>query len=142
MYEKPSPHVRWSWVGLLLAVAIPHIVVGGWLLWRLFPWLTLPFVALSVAAVLVLALWYLPQRRKNMRYVLGTQRVTVQSGVLFFTSRRMELNAVRQVTLLQGPIERRCRTAFLLISATGGYLLIGGIDRQKAEEWCKGRFPL
>lgn len=142
MYEKPSPHVLWSWVSIVLAVAIPHIIIGGWLLWRLLPHLTIPFVVLSVAATAVILLWYLPQRRQNMRYSLGQQRVTVRGGVLFITSRRMELDAVRQVTLLQGPVERRHHTAFLLINGTGGYLLIEGIDRQRAEEWCKGRFPL
>ena len=142
MYEKPSPHVLWSWVSLLMAVAIPHVVVGGWLLWRLFPLLTVPFILLTVAFVLVAALWYLPRRRENMRYCLGDEWVTVRGGVLFITNRRMDLNAVRQVTLLQGPVERRCHTAFLLISATGGYLLIEGIDQRKAEEWCRGRFPL
>lgn len=142
MYEKPSPRVLWSWVSILVAVAIPHLVVGGWLLWRLFPRLVMPFLLLSAAAVAVIGLWYLPRRRENMRYSLGEQRVTVRGGVLFITSRRMELDAVRQVTLLQGPVERRCNTAFLLISATGGYLLIEGIDRPRAEEWCRGRFPL
>ena len=142
MYEKPSPRVLWSWVSILIAVAIPHLAVGGWLLWRLFPRLVMPFLLLSVAAVAVIGLWYLPRRRENMRYSLGDQWVTVRGGVLFITSRRMELDAVRQVTLLQGPVERRCDTAFLLISATGGYLLIEGIDRLRAEEWCRGRFPL
>ena len=142
MYEKPSPHVLWSWVILLLAVAVPHTVVGGWLLWRLFPLLTVPFILLTVGFVLVTALWYLPRRRENMRYCLGHRWVTVQGGVLFITNRRMDLNAVRQVTLLQGPVERRCHTAFLLISATGGYVLIEGIDLRKAQEWCRGRFPV
>lgn len=142
MCERPSPRVLWSWVSILLAVAVPHMVVGGWLLWRLFPPLTVPFILLTIGFVLITALWYLPRRRDNMRYCLGDRRVTVQGGVLFITSRRMELDAVRQVTLLQGPIERRCHTAFLLISATGGYLLLEGIDRRKAEEWCRGRFPL
>ena len=142
MYEKPSPRVIWSWVTLVLAVAIPVTVVHLWLLDRFFPRFSLAYLLATVVALLYLLLVYLPLRRRNLRFALGEERVTVTGGVVLITSRRMELRSVRQVTLLQGPVERLCHTAFLLVSATGGYLLIEGVDHARAQEWCRRMVPL
>lgn len=139
--EKPADCVLWSWMLLLavaavpltaaVAVAIPYLPA----LWRGWLWLVWCGVFVVIACV------YLPLRRRSMRFALTEDSVEVTIGVLFITTRRIRREAVRQVTLLQGPIERRCHTAFLLVSGTGGYLLIEGIDLAQAEEWCHHLYP-
>jgi len=80
-------------------------------------------------------------RRRSASFSLEQEHVAVTGGVLFTTTRRMRMDAVRQVTLLQGPLERRFGTAFLLVSGTGGHLLVEGIDRARADVWCQRLLP-
>ena len=137
MTEKPTPCVLWSWMLLLATVAVPLTTLCAFATaylpttaqrWTWIIWVSL--LALTAGV-------YLPLRRKGMRFSLTHRGVEVTAGVLWITARRMHRDAVRQVTLLQGPIERRCNTAFLLVSGTGGYLLIEGIPLAQAEEWCR-----
>lgn len=141
MTEKPAPCVLWSWVLLALTAAVPLtallIVAAGYLppVWRLTLW-TVWGLALALFGGV-----YLPLRRRNLRFSLTEDSIEVTGGVLIITTRRIRREAVRQVTLLQGPIERRCHTAFLLVSATGGYLLAEGLPLAQAEEWCRRLYP-
>ena len=141
MVQKPSPRVIWSWVALLLAVVIPLTVVHTWLLDRFAPRLSVWYLIATAVALAVMLFLYLPRRRQSLGYALEEGRITATGGVVVTTGRRMELQAVRQVTLLQGPVERRCKTAFVLVSATGGYLLIEGLDQDLAREWCRRMVP-
>ena len=137
MTEKPTPCVLWSWMLLLVTAAVPLTALCA------FATAYLPTMAqrwtwgIWVSLLALTAGVYLPLRRQNMRFSLTDGGVAVTAGVLWITTRRMHRDAVRQVTLLQGPIERRCHTAFLLVSGTGGYLLIEGIPLAQAEEWCR-----
>ena len=141
MVQKPSPRVIWSWVALLLAVVIPLTVVHTWLLDRFTPRLSVWYLIATAVALAVMLFLYLPRRRQSLGYALEEGRITATGGVVVTTGRRMELQAVRQVTLLQGPVERRCKTAFVLVSSTGGYLLIEGLDQDLAREWCRRMVP-
>ena len=114
-----------------VAVAIPYLPP----LWHGWLWMVWGGIFAAIACV------YLPLRRRSLRFVLTEDSVEVTIGVIFITTRRIRREAVRQVTLLQGPVERRCHTAFLLVSGTGGYLLIEGIDLAQAEEWCHRLYP-
>lgn len=137
MTHRPAPCVLWSWMALLLLAALlPTAIL----------WITLPYLPTAwqgavwlcwSSALTVTAGVYLPLRRRRMRYVLSDTYVQVSAGVLFATTRYMEREAVRQVTLLQGPIERRCAITYLLIRATGGYLLLEGVPIGQAQEWCR-----
>lgn len=139
--EKPADCVLWSWMLLLavaavpltaaIAVAIPYLPP----LWRGWLWMVWSGIFLLIGGV------YLPLRRRSMSFTLTADSVEVTGGVVFITTRRIRREAVRQVTLLQGPIERRCGTAFLLVSGTGGYLLIEGISLVQAEDWCRRLYP-
>ena len=139
--EKPAHCVLWSWMLLLavaalpltaaVAVAIPYLPP----LWHRWLWIVWSGIFLFIGCV------YLPLRRRSMRFALTTDSVEVTGGVVFVTTRHIRREAVRQVTLLQGPIERRCHTAFLLVSGTGGYLLVEGIGLAQAEEWCRRLYP-
>lgn len=136
MTEKPTPCVLWSWLLLLTTAAVPATalltIVAAYLPPAWQPWLWVVWGGiLSVTAGV-----YFPLRRKGMRFSLADDTVEVTGGVVFLSTRRMHRDAIRQVTLLQGPVERRHRTAFLLISGTGGYLLVEGIPLAQAEEWC------
>ena len=141
MTEKPANCVLWSWVILLVMVAIPHTaalaVVATYLP---HPW-RWPLWVLWIGGLAVIGWVYLPLRRKRLRFSLSEQGIETTSGVVFTTTRCIRYDAVRQVTLLQGPIERRCHTAFLLVSGTGGYLLVEGIGLKTAEDWCRRLCP-
>lgn len=141
MTEKPAPCVLWSWVMLSLTAAAPLTallaVAASYLppMWRLTLW------AVWAGVLVLFGCVYLPLRRRNLRYALTENGIEVTVGVLILTTRRIRREAVRQVTLLQGPIERRCHTAFLLVSGTGGYLLAEGLPLAQAEEWCRRLYP-
>lgn len=141
MTEKPAPCVLWSWILLLIAAAIPTTVALAVAATYLpHPWRG-PLWTLWLSGLGITGSVYLPLRRRRMRFTLSEQGIEATVGVLFITMRRIRLDAVRQVTLLQGPIERRCGTAFLLVSSTGGYLLVEGIDLATAESWCRRLCP-
>ena len=141
MIQRPSPRVIWSWVTLILATVVPITVVHMWLLDRFLPRLTVGYLIATVVAVAVLIFLYLPRRRQSLRFSLDERRVSASGGVVVTTGQWMELQAIRQVTLLQGPVERRCKTAFILVSATGGYLLIEGLEQTVAQDWCRRMVP-
>ncbi len=141
MMERPAPQVLWSWLAVLLAIALPLMGCIGWLLWLFWPTF-LPLGAVGCGGVSLLLVVYLPLRRRRLRFSLVGGVLTVTGGVVFATTRWMRVDAVRQVTLLQGPLERRCGTAFLLVSATGGHLLIEGLEQEQAKEWCQRLAPI
>ena len=132
MCDKPSSRVLWSWWTILCLPLCLLTAAGLWLdtrLWCLF-----------------IPLWgwcglYLWLRRRRLRFAIADGYIRVTRGVWITTQRMISLEAVRQVTLLQGPIERLCGTAFILVNSTGGYLLIEGIDCQQADIWCRRLTP-
>lgn len=141
MTEKPADCVVWSWVMLLVIVAVPLTATWAVAVTYLPPSWTWPLWGIWGGTLLLVGGVYLPLRRRNMRFTLSEQDIETIGGVLFITTRRIRCEAVRQVTLLQGPVERRCGTAFLLVSSTGGYLLVEGIRLKTAEDWCRRLCP-
>lgn len=141
MIEKPASCVLWSWMILLGAASIPLTaavaVAAGYLPhpWQWWLWVIWGSALIVVGGV------YLPLRRRSLCFALTENGIETTGGVIFITTRRIRRDAVRQVTLLQGPIERRCHTAFLLVSGTGGYLLVEGIKLETAEAWCHHLYP-
>lgn len=137
MTEKAAPCVLWSWALLALMAAIPLTallaMVTGYVspFWRWTVWVIWGGILVLFFCV------YLPLRRRSLRYSLTNDGIEVTSGVLIRTTRHIHREAVRQVTLLQGPIDRRCGTVFLLVSSTGGYLLAEGLPLATAEDWCR-----
>ena len=128
MCIKPSPRAVWSWWTALSMIFGPLTVTGIRLLGRLGYFL------------IPLWLWggiYLWLRCRRLRYAVTDGYIYTTSGVFITTRRMIPIAAVRQVTLLTGPVEQLCRTAFILINSTGGYLLIEGVDRPQAEVWCR-----
>lgn len=128
MCEKPSPRVLWSWWAAVWLPLCLLTVVGRWLYRPLLYW----FIPLWFVCGV-----YLWLRRQRMVFAIEGGYIHIRSGVWIATQRSIPLKAVRQVTLLQGPIERRCGTAFVLVNSTGGYLFIEGIDHRRAQEWCR-----
>ena len=141
MMEKPAPCVLWSWTMLWTMAAVP---LSGALAvataYLPLPWRWPAWIAFGGGLVLLIAV-YLPLRRRRMGFALTDDGVEVTGGVWFTSTRRMHREAIRQVTLLQGPIERRQHTAFLLVSGTGGYLLVEGVGLASAEDWCRRLYP-
>lgn len=141
MIEKPAKAVLWSWIGLAAVILLPLTGLLGWLVWLFLPEHLLILLALWSGILALFLGVYLPWRQRSMRFCLEEGEITVTGGVLVTTTRRMRIDAVRQITLLQGPLERRFDTAFLLISATGGHLLVEGIAQNRAEVWIKQVHP-
>ncbi len=137
MKQKPSPRVLWSWLTLLVAAVLPLTLLGGWVLTRLPMVLWFPITTAWGVLILIIGAVYLPIRWRRMSFSLEKDRLSATGGVWLRTTRRMHRDAVRQVTLLEGPVERLCHTAFLLVRSTGGYILIEGIDRDLAGDWCR-----
>ena len=135
MIEKPTPRLLWSWMTLLAVVTLPAVWLAEWLVRFFSPHLGGTAAIAGGVSALILGIWYLPRRRDSLSFALEKERVWVRSGVVFVTTRYIPVEAVRQVTLWQGPLERRWDTAFLLIRSTGGYLLVEGISRERAEVW-------
>ncbi len=128
MCDKPSSRVLWSWWAALCLPLCLLTAAGLWLDTRLL----YLFIPLWVWCSL-----YLWLRRRRLRFAITDGYIRVTHGVWITTQRMIPLAAVRQVTLLRGPIERLCRTAFILVNSTGGYLLIEGIDCRQADIWCR-----
>lgn len=133
MGEKPSFRVIWSWLTVLLTAAV---LLSGCIFW-LLP---------QIAAAVCIPLWgifaavgsiWLPLRWRRMRFSIAQGYVCVYGGVWITGHRMMAIDSIRQVTVWQGPVERICHTAFLLIRSTGGYLLLEGVEQARVEEWCR-----
>lgn len=135
--QKPDRRVVWTWVLCALTAAVPPAAVSLWLL----RWHTLPdaistaFTALWGTLLLVTLTVYIPLRRRHMAYSLDDSHLCVWGGVLFRTEHRMPISSVRHVTILQGPLERRFDTAFLLVNGAGGFLLLEGLSMEQATAW-------
>lgn len=80
---------------------------------------------------------YYPLRYRRMRYAVSKDAIVTVRGMLFSVYRRMPLSAVRHITTLRGPIERMTGLAAVLISATGGHLLIEGLTAAEADRLTK-----
>lgn len=135
MCIKPSPRILWSW-GCILLILLALLTAGGlWLCHRLF-YAFLPFFGAFMGVLSAVGGVYLVLRRHRMCFTIGDESVSATTGVWITTNRHIPLAAVRQVSLLQGPIERWCGIAYILVNSTGGYLLIEGIELAQAEVWC------
>ena len=128
MCVKPSPRVLWSWWAILFCPLGLLTAAGIWLRPRLF----YLFIPLWIGCGFFL--WW---RYRRLCYTLSDGHLCATHGIWITIRRMVPTRAVRQVTLWQGPVERRCRTAFLWIQSTGGCLLIEGIPLTDAEDWCR-----
>lgn len=134
-FKRPDRRVKFCWtVYTLCAAGIP--LVASIVLFRLPilpPSLPHAFTALWVAALAVVLTVYYPLRYRRMRYAVGKDAVVTVRGLLFTAYRRMPLSAVRHITTLRGPAEQMTGLSALLISATGGHLLIEGLTADEAD---------
>ncbi len=134
-FKRPDRRVRLCWSVYTLCAAIVPLAVSIVLfrLPMLPPWLPRVFTVLWIAALIAVLTVYYPMRYRRMRYAVDKDAVVTASGLLFTVYRRMPLSAVRHITTLRGPAERTTGLAALLISATGGHLLIEGLTADEAE---------
>ena len=137
MQSTPKKAVLLSWYLLFLLPGTATAVAVWLILRRFLPVAAFPVILLWLGGLLLFCLWYLPRRRRHMRYTLTAGELTVTGGVLFAVRHRMPLTAVRHVTLLQGPVERLCGIAYLSVSGLGGHILLEGLERKQAEVWCR-----
>ena len=134
-FKRPDRRVKLCWTVYTLCAAIIPLTasIALFRLPMLSPWLPRTFTVLWVATLIAMLTVYYPLRYRRMRYAVGKDAVVTARGLLFTVYRRMPLTAVRHITTLRGPAERMTGLAALLISATGGHLLIEGLTADEAE---------
>lgn len=138
-FKRPDRRVILCWtVYTLCACVIP--IVAGIVLYALplLPeWVSHIFTVLWVTTLTIVLAVYYPLRYRRMRYAVDQESIVTVRGMLFSVYRRMPLSAVRHITTLRGPIERMTGLTSVLISATGGHLLIEGIAADEADKLTK-----
>ncbi len=132
--QTPDPRVLWSWETYALATAIPAGLLSYWLwAWERIPTVIAGgFTLLWTVLLASVMLLYLPLRRRRVTYGMDGTHLAVTGGVFIHTQHQMPLTAVRHVTLLQGPLERRFGTAFLWVAGAGGWILVEGVPLEQA----------
>lgn len=134
-FKRPDRRVKLCWTVYTLCAAIVPFVASIVLfhLPMLPPWLPHAFTVFWVFALIATLTVYYPRRYRRMRYAVSNDAVVTAQGFLFTVYRQMPLSAVRHVTTLRGPAERMTGLAALLVSATGGHLLIEGLTADEAD---------
>lgn len=135
--KRPDPRVRISWsVYALLFSPIAGIVTAVLLDLPFIPrWVAWAFLGACAAVLLFLLLVYIPLRCRNARYAVDDERICVVSGVYTVSRRVMPLSRVRHITVIRGPLERAFGTAFVVVAAAGGHLLLEGVPAKEALRW-------
>ncbi len=138
-FKRPDRRVKLCWtVYTLCAALIPLAAsIALFQLPMLPPWLPRAFTVLWIAVLAAVLTVYYPLRYRRMRYTVSKDAIVTVRGMLFSVYRRMPLSAVRHITTLRGPIERMTGLATVLISATGGHLLIEGLTAAEADRLIK-----
>ncbi len=117
----------------LLIAALPLAVLAIFLFYvPLIPlWVTI-VIAITLANGTVFLLgFYLPIWYRQARYILADDGLTTISGVFFRTQRFIPLSAIRHITVLCGPLEKRLGLTTAIITATGGRVWLDGIPSAK-----------
>lgn len=135
-FQRPDPRVRFCWIiyTVFAAMVLSGVSAALFRLTILPPWMPRAFTLAWVIAVVLIATVYHPLRYRRMRYAVNEDTIMTSQGLLFTTYRRMPLSAVRHVTAVRGPLERLTGITTLLISATGGHLLIEGVPAEEADK--------
>lgn len=135
--KRPDPRLRISWsVCALLFSPIAGIVTAVLLDLPFIPrWVAWAFLAACAAVLLFLLVVYIPLHCRNARYAVDDERICVVSGVYTVSRRVMPLSRVRHITVIRGPLERAFGTAFVVVAAEGGHLLLEGVPAKEALRW-------
>ncbi len=135
--EKPDKRVVFTWALAALFACVVPAALSLWLWrWQGFPEQLVMIFTLIWVALLVLTLAvYIPLRLRHAAYQLTEDQLIAVGGVFFRVEHRMPLEGIRHVTLMQGPLERRFDTAFLLVRGAGGAILIEGLSMEQATAW-------
>lgn len=134
--RRPDRRVKLCWTVYTLAIAVIPLIASV-VLFRLpmLPsWVPKTFTALWIAALALTVTVVHPLRYRRMRYAVDNSSIISTRGVLFISHRRMPLAAVRHITAVRGPLERLTGITALVISATGGRLLLEGIPAHEADK--------
>ena len=116
-------------IGLVLLIFTPRT----WLWYSLLWLIGLAFV---LAAFLYLPLLYI-----SCCYIVTEEYVEYQSGVIFFTRRRMLKSSIMYVTILKSPLSPLLKTRTVVFSAMGGKLIIPFLPVRNAVELMRETAP-
>lgn len=135
-FKRPDCRIKLCWTIYTLGVALIPFGASVVLfrLPSLPPWVPQLFTFLWISALIALLSVYYPLRYRHIRYALSEDAVISERGLVFTIHRHMPLCAVRHITVLRGPIERMTGLTTILISATGGYLLLEGLPTDEADK--------
>lgn len=87
-------------------------------------WLWYSLLWLIGLLFVLTAFLYLPLRYLNCCYTITEEYVEYQTGVLFFSRRRMLKSSVMYVTVLKDPLSPLLGTRTVILSAMGGRMVI------------------
>jgi membrane protein YdbS with pleckstrin-like domain len=97
-------------------------------------WRTAPAVVCTLLTLWLLACFCaLVPRISSMRVRVGGNHLTLRSGILFLSTKRIPLRFITGCRIWQSPLQRRTGDCVLLLLASGTSALIPGIARRDAE---------
>lgn len=111
----------WEVLAGLIAALLIFLVL---LVFRPRTWLWYSLLWLVGLAFIITAFLYLPLRFINCSYAISEEYVEYQTGVIFFTRRRMLKSSIMYVTVLKDPLSPLLRTRTVVLSAMGGQMMI------------------
>ncbi len=140
-YQKPDPRAVKSWrIGksitfcVLLALAIAVIAViclSGWQSWWRY---VIGGGAILAAAAQGIAMCVLPQiEYRQWGYIVEEDKVVIRHGIFFVRKTIIPIIRIQNITVSQGPINRRLGLYELKLSLASGSFEIVGLNQETAE---------
>ncbi len=96
-------------------------------------WIPLIFTLVWCTGLLFLLFVYFPLRYRRLKYAITADHILTVSGVWLVSTRRIRFDAIRYITILHGPLDRRFNLAAVVVSAAGGQIFLDGISIEQAE---------
>lgn len=140
-YQKPDPQAVKSWrigesiaFGILLAAAIAVIAVlwlTGWQSWWRY---VIGGGAVLAAAAQGVAMGILPEiEYRQWGYIIEEDKVVIRHGIFFVKKTIVPIIRIQNITMSQGPINRRLGLYKLKLSLASGSFEIVGLNQETAE---------
>lgn len=140
-YQKPDPRAVKGWrisqgiafavLALTAAAVIVIICLTRWEAWQ--RWLVIGGAVIAAAAQGVAAC-VLPQiEYRQWGYIIEEDKVVIRHGIFFVTKSIVPIIRIQNITISQGPINRRLGLYKLELSLASGSFEIVGLDQETAE---------
>lgn len=140
-YQKPDPRAVKGWriaegiafavLVLIAAGALAVLWLSGWTSWWRY---VIGGGAVLAAAAQGIAMWVLPKiEYRQWGYLIEEDKVVIRHGIFFVKKSIVPIIRIQNITMSQGPINRRLGLYKLELSLASGCFEIVGLDRETAE---------